>query len=140
MAKINFTQENESELRNLIAESVLNKHIYSGPMGQEYDVFDLVNGMAISSLRSLSQFVQNKISKLSVADEWMDNPNAPVIADLEVSKRLISLIIGWKLYNQQLAENAREKERLTKQLEDLIQSQKSPADIIAELKAKINEL
>jgi len=138
--KINFTLENQSELRQLIADSVLNKSIYSGPMGQEYNVFDLVNTMAISSLRALSQFIQNKISKLNVADEWIDNPNAELITNLETSKRLISLIIGYKLYQQELTENAREKERLTKQLNDLVESQKSPADLIAELKAKISEL
>lgn len=138
--KINFTKDNENELRSLISDSVLNKCIYTGPMGQEYDVFSLVNGMAISSLRSLSQFVQNKISKLSVADEWIDNPNADEIAKLETEKKLLSLIIGWKLYQQEITENAREKERLTKQLNELIESQKTPEDLIAELKAKISEL
>lgn len=135
-----FTKEDENELRSLISDSVLNKHIYIGPMGQEYDVFNLVNGMAISSLRNLLQFVQNKISKLSVADEWTDNPNADEIASLETEKRLIYLIIGWKLYQQKIIENAREKERLTKQLNELIESQKTPEDLIAELKAKISEL
>ena len=140
MKKINFTKENESELKGLIAESVLQKQIYSGPMGQEYNVFDLVNTMAVSSLRALSQFIQNKITKLSVADEWVDNPNAEALASLETSKRLISLVIGWKLHQQELAENAKERERLTKQLNDLVESQKTPADLIAELQAKISEL
>ena len=137
---INFTKENENELRSLIADSVLNKCIYSGPMGQEYDVFELVNGMAVSSLRALAQFVQNKITKLSVADEWTENPNAEEISKLEVEKRLISLTIGWKLYQQQLAENAKEKARLTKQLDELVQSQKTPQELISELQQKIKEL
>lgn len=138
--KINFTKENENEFRSLIADSVINKCIYSGPVGQEYDVFDLVNGMGVSSLRNLSQFVQNKISKLSVADEWIDNPNADIIAELETEKKLISLAIGWKLYQQELNENAREKERLTKQLNELVESQKTPEDLINELKQKISQL
>ena len=137
---INFTKENENELRSLIADSVLNKCIYSGPMGQEYDVFELVNGMAVSSLRALAQFVQNKITKLSVADEWTENPNAEEISKLEAEKKLISLTIGWKLYQQQLAENAKEKARLTKQLDELVQSQKTPQELISELQQKIKEL
>ena len=140
MKKINFTEENERELRSLIADSVLNKCVYLGPMGQEYNVFDFVNGMAVSSLRSISQFVQNKISKLSVADEWIENPNVEKIAELETERLLLSLIIGWKLYQQQLEENAKEKERLTKQLNDLIEAQKNPEDLIAELRKKIEEL
>ena len=140
MRKINFTKENEAELRSLIADSVIEKCIYSGPIGQEYDVFDLVNGMSIASLRSLSQFVQNKISKLSVEDEWVSNPNAETLQKLDTEKKLISLVIGWKLYQQELSENAKEKERLTKQLNELIESQKSPADLITELKQKISEL
>lgn len=137
---INFTKENENELRSLIADSILGKCIYSGPMGQEYDVFELVNGMAVSSLRSLAQFVQNKITKLSVADEWTENPNAEEISKLEAEKKLISLTIGWKLYQQQLAENAKEKARLTKQLDELVQSQKTPQELISELQQKIKEL
>jgi len=138
--KINFTKENESDLRNLIANSVLNKVFYIGPMGQEYDVNNLVNTLSVSSLRSLSQFIQNKITKLSVTDEWVENPNEVEIESLNTAKRLISLIIGWKLYQQEKADNEREKLRLTKQLNELLESQKTPEDIIAELKQKISEL
>lgn len=138
--KINFTKENELELRSLIADSVLNKNVYYGPLGQTYNVFDLVDALTIGSLRALSQFAQNKINKLSVTDEWIENPNTNDITELETEKKLISLIIGWKLYQQELDENNREKERLTKQLNELIESQKTPDDLIAELKAKISEL
>lgn len=140
MKKINFTTENETKLRSLIADSVINKDIYVGPMGQEYDVWDLVNGMTISSLRVLSESIQNKISKLSVEDEWVENPNTEKLAWLEKSKQLISLIIGWKLYQAEKAEIEKERVRLTKQLNDLIESQKTPEDLIAELRKKISDL
>lgn len=138
--KINFTSENETMLRNFIADSVLNGKLYYGPMGQEYTVYDLVNRLSINSLRSLSQGIQAKIGKLSVGDEWIENPNAEEIVSLELAKKLISLIIGWKLYQDELRENAKEKERLMKQLNDLQESQKSPAELIAELMQKINDL
>ena len=137
---INFTKENESELRALIADSTLNKIIYSGPMGQEYDVWDLVNTMAISSLRTLSQFIQNKISKLSVVDDWSENVNTEEVLALETCKRLIFLIIGWKLHQQEKADNEREVARLKKQLDELVQSQKTPTQLIAELEQKIKDL
>ena len=109
-------------------------------MGQEYDVWDLVNTMAISSLRTLSQFIQNKISKLSVVDDWSENVNTEEVSALETCKRLIFLIIGWKLYQQEKADNEREVARLKKQLDELVQSQKTPTQLIAELEQKIKDL
>ena len=140
MKTIIFTEQNKSELEKLIANSVLNRVVYCGQFGQEYTVWDLVNTANVSSLRVLSEFIQNKISKLSTADEWVENPHAEEVEKLTIDKRLISLIIGWKLYNQQLKERTDERNRLEKQLSDLEQSQKTPEQLIDELKAKIAEL
>ena len=52
----------------------------------------------------------------------------------------ISLIIGYKLKQQEDADNAREKARLEKQLSELEEAQKTPGELIAELKAKIASL
>ena len=140
MAKINFTKNDEQMLRSFIADSVLKGTIYNGIMGQTYTAYDLVNRLSISSLRSLSNYIQTTIVKLSITDEWIENPNAEEIAQLELNKKFVSLVIGWKLYQQEVEENAKEKARLTKQLNDLVEAQKSPEDLIAELRKRIEEL
>ncbi len=138
--KINFTSENEKELKNLIADAVLNKSVFYGPIGQTYNVFELVDALSINSLKVLSNYIQSNILKLSIDDEWTENPNKEKIEELETSKRLISLIIGWKLYQVELEENLKEKVRLQKQLDDLMESQKTPEELISELKSKIEAL
>lgn len=138
--KINFTPENEKELKNLIADAVLNKSVFYGPIGQTYDVFELVDALSINSLKVLSNHIQSDISKLSIDDEWTENPNKEKIKELEVSKRLISLIIGWRLYQIELEEKVKEKVRLQKRLDDLMESQKTPEELISELKSKIEAL
>ena len=52
--KINFTSENEKELKNLIADAVLNRSVFYGPIGQTYNVFELVDALGINSLKVLS--------------------------------------------------------------------------------------
>lgn len=138
--KINFTKENETELRSLIADSVLRNDGYKGPMGQVYTVVDLVSNLTVNSLRTLLQSVRTKISKLSVEDEWVDNPNAEELDKLNTSSRLINLIIGWKLYQSELVDRQMEKEKLESKLDDLIKAQRTPEEIMSELRDRIAEL
>ena len=138
--KINFTKDHLANLKANIADLVLGGTIINGPMGQSYDVFNLVNTLSISSLRSLSAFLGKKKANLSVNDEWLENPNAEEVQELEFLMDTISLIIGYKLKQQEDADNAREKARLEKQLSELEEAQKTPSELIAELKVKIASL
>lgn len=138
--KINFTTEHLNKLKANIAELVLNGTVITGPMGQTYDIFNLANTLSISSLRSLSAFLSKKKASLSVDDEWLANPHQAEVEELSFLIETISLIIGYKLKEQEISENERERERLEKQLNELKQSQKSPAELIAELEAKITAL
>lgn len=137
MAKINFTKEHLANLKDNIAKLVLNGTIVNGPMGQSYDVFNLANTLSISSLRALSAFLSKKKASLSVGDEWLENPHQKEVEELTFLIDTISLIIGYKLKQQEDNDNAREKARLEKQLNDLEESQKTPSELIAELRAKI---
>ena len=53
MGKINFTKEHLANLKANIAELVLNGTIINGPMGQSYDIFNIVNTLSIASNHSL---------------------------------------------------------------------------------------
>lgn len=134
---INFTKEHLANLKANIAELVLAGTVINGPMGQSYDVFNLVNTLSISSLRSLSGFLGKKKASLSTDDEWVENPHQEEVKELQFLIDTISLVIGYKLKAQEEADNAREKARLEKQLNELKESQKTPGQLIAELEAKI---
>ena len=136
MNKINFTKEHLATLRSNIADLIIDGAIINGPMGQSYDGFSLMNTLSIKSLASLSAYIGKKKADLSVEDVWIENPNAEEVKRLQFIKETISLIIGYKRKQQELADNAREKARLEKQITELEESQKTPAELLAELKAK----
>lgn len=140
MTKINFTSSHLDELKRLIADYVLNNKIIIGSLGQQYNVNDLINTLSIGSLRAISTILNKKKATLSSSDEWIENLNADKIIELEEQLQLVSLIIGYKLKQEEIAANSKERERLEKQLKDLEDSQKTPADLIAELRQKISEL
>lgn len=136
MAIINFTKEHLSKLKEHIATLVLDGTIINGPMGQSYDVFALVNAMSIKSLQTLFNHLGTRKANLSVSDEWVENPNAEEIAKIEFVMETVSLIIGFKRKEQENKDNARELARLEKQIAELEESQKTPQQLLAELKAK----
>lgn len=136
MNKINFTKEHLATLRSNIADLIIDGVIINGPMGQSYDGFSLMNTLSIKSLVSLSAYIGKKKADLSVEDEWIENPNTEEVKRLQFIMETISLIIGYKRKQQELADNAREKARLEKQIAELEESQKTPAELLAELKAK----
>lgn len=136
MATINFTKEHLAKLKENIATMVLDRTIVNGPMGQSYDACSLVNEMTITSLQSLSTQLVAKKAKLSISDEWVENPNVEEIAKIDFILETISLVIGFKRKEQECKDNARERARLEKQILDLEEAQKTPQELLAELKAK----
>ena len=136
MATINFTKEHLAKLKENIATLVLDGTIINGPMGQSYDAFALVNAMSIKSLQTLSGFLGTKKANLSTTDEWVENPNAEEIAKIDFIMETVSLIIGFKRKEMERKDNARELARIEKQIAELEESQKTPQQMLAELKAK----
>jgi len=136
MATINFTKEHLAKLKENIATIVLDGTIVNGPMGQSYDAFSLVNATSIKSLQTLSGFLGTRKANLSASDEWVENPNAEEIAKIDFLLETISLIIGFKRKEQERKDNARELARVEKQIAELEEAQKTPQELIAELKAK----
>lgn len=136
MVTINFTKEHLAKLKENIATLVLDGTIINGPMGQSYDAFALVNAMSIKSLQTLSGFLGTKKANLSASDEWVENPNAEEIAKIDFLMETVSLIIGFKRKEMERKDNARELARIEKQIAELEESQKTPQQMLAELKAK----
>ncbi len=137
---INFTKEHLSKLKDNIAALVLDGTIINGPMGQTYDAFSLANTLSIKSLQALSAHLNAVKAKLSVADEWVENPNQDKINELDFILETVSLIIGFKRKEQERKDNARERERIEKQIAELENAQKSPQQLLDELKAKAASL
>lgn len=136
MGKINFTKEHKTVLISAIANSVLNNEVFIGNLGTAYTVNDLINNTTINTLRQLRAGIAKKIASLQI-DDWGDNPNQDKIDVLKKQDELINLIIGYRLHEIELAEVAKEKKNLEEQIAVLKDSEKSPAQKIAELEEKL---
>lgn len=137
--KINFTKEHMQRLLDLADAALFDRSTVTTKLGQVLNIYELLHTTSINQLNEIKLSLAKKIEKQESADEWVDPDNAKLQA-LKETKELVNLIIGWKRYNLELAENARKKEELTKKVAELKESQKTPEDRIKELEAQLKEL
>ena len=137
--KINFTKEHMVRLYDLANEALFDKTVVTTKLGQVLNIFELLHTTSINQLNEIKNGLSKKIEKLEEADEWV-SPDNDKLQAMKDTKELVNLIIGWKRYNLELAENARKKEELQDKLNELKESQKTPDERIKELEAQLKEL
>lgn len=139
MGKINFTAENMTQLREKIADAIIDNIVIKGPLGQEYTVNELMQ-LSTNSLKALSTHIEKVLSQLAVEDEWVENPNEALIKNLTFKQSLVSLIRGYKLYLNEMETRERERERIIDQIKKIEESQKTPSDVLKELQDRLAAL
>ena len=137
--KINFTKDHMSRLLDLADEALFDKTTVYTKLGQPLNIYELLHTTSINQLNEIKSNLTKKIEKIEEQDEWV-TPDGDKLQSMKDTKELVNLIIGWKRYNLELAENARKKEELTKKLTELKESTKTPEDRIKELEAQLKEL
>ena len=139
--KINFTKDHMQRLLELANDALFNRTHVTTKLGQVLNIYELLHTTSINQLNEIKLFLAKKIEKAEEADEWIDKDNAKLQALKEV-KELVNLIIGWKRYNLELAENERRIAEIDKQLNDIDEATKTPEDKKKELlaeKARLTE-
>lgn len=139
--KINFTKDHMQRLLELANDALFNRTSVTTKLGQVLNIYELLHTTSINQLNEIKLFLAKKIEKAEEADEWVDKDNAKLQALKEV-KELVNLIIGWKRYNLELAENESRIAEIDKQLNDIDEATKTPEDKKKELlaeKAKLTE-
>ena len=137
--KINFTKDHMIRLYDLANEALFDKTVVTTKLGQVLNIYELLHTTSINQLNEIKTGLSKKIEKIEDQDEWIA-PDGDKLQAMKDTKELVNLIIGWKRYNLELAENARKKEELTAKLTELKESQKTPEDRIKELEAQLKEL
>lgn len=137
--KINFTKDHMSRLLDLADEALFDKTTVYTKLGQPLNIYELLHTTSINQLNEIKSNLTKKIEKIEEQDEWV-TPDGDKLQAMKDTKELVNLIIGWKRYNLELAENARKKEELSKKLTELKESTKTPEDRIKELEAQLKEL
>lgn len=136
--KINFKKEHFDKLKELAVKALFNNDTVVGRLGNPIDIVELIHGTAINSLNQIRLSLAKKIEGLEGKDEWAaDDTNQVSLEKAKEQKDLVNLIIGYKRYKQEVADNKANKKALQEQLSALKESQKTPEDKIKELEAQL---
>jgi hypothetical protein len=138
---IHFTKEHYESLQQLAADMLFANEVINYGIGQPKNIIELLHATSIETLNRIKQTLSKKIEEQENKDEWVD-PDSTKLAKLRRKKELINLIIGWKRYNFELAENERRIAEIDKQLNDIDEATKTPEDKKKELlaeRAKLTE-
>lgn len=136
--KINFKKEHFDKLKELAVKALFNNDTVVGRLGNPIDIVELIHGTTINSLNQIRLSLAKKIEGLEGKDEWAaDDTNQVSLEKAKEQKDLVNLIIGYKRYKQEVADNKANKKALQEQLSALKESQKTPEDKIKELEAQL---
>ena len=141
MGKVNFTTENKSRLEELATKFLFGNLPIQGPMGTSMRVGDLLHNTSISSLVSMNSHLKKQIASMSDLDEWScTDADTWKLERLKESQELVSLVIGYKKWLAEQEEISEKKAALAAQIDSLKESQKTPAERIAELESQLANL
>jgi methionine aminopeptidase len=141
MAKINFTKDHFAKLQHLALGMLFTNEVIVSRIGTPLNIVELIHTTTIGTLNEIRLSLGKAIEKLENQDEWTSTEDTQTkLESLKLKKELVNLIIGYKRFNLENEANARKKAELEAKLKELEESQKSPADKIAELKAEIAQL
>lgn len=140
MNQINFTKEHESRLKDLLWEMVTKDVIFVGSV-TPYTAYEIFNALSLNSLETLYNRLDKELQKFDKVSRWLSNNEDSVLKEsTQMKKEFVDLVIGYKMYQQQLSEKQEKIEKLQSEIEKLKESQKSPEDLIKEKEASLKEL
>jgi chromosome segregation ATPase len=134
--KINFTKQNYQDLVNLVAQAAMNHVVINTKMGQPLDIVALLHTTSINTLNDIKASLVKKIRNIEDRDEWVE-ADPDELAAIKAQKELVNLVVGWKRWTMEINANKQKKAELTKKLDALKESTKTPEDRIKEMEAEI---
>ena len=141
MGKVNFTTENKSRLEELATKFLFGNLPIQGPIGTSMRVEDLLHNTSVNSLVSMNAHLKKQIASMSDLDEWScTDADTWKLERLKETQELVSLVIGYKKWLAEQEEISEKKAALSAQIDSLKESQKTPAERIAELEKQLADL
>ena len=141
MGKVNFTTENKSRLEELATKFLFGNLPIQGPIGTSMRVEDLLHNTSVNSLVSMNAHLKKQIASMSDLDEWScTDADTWKLERLKETQELVSLVIGYKKWLAEQEEISEKKAALAAQIDSLKESQKTPAERIAELESQLANL
>ena len=141
MAKVNFKKEHFDKMKSLALTFLLDNKVVYNKFNQPINIVELLHCTTINSLNTIRLSLTKQIEALESQDEWASSSVSQVKLDsIKEAKELVNLIIGYKRHLVEVEEIAEKREFLSRELESLKESQKTPEDKIKELEAELSSL
>ena len=137
--RINFTPEHLTRLKELSIDFLFNNKVIHIRLGNPMNIHELLHLTTINSLNNIRQECKSLIRRIEDKDEWIVCDSI-ALKEAKESEELVNLIIGYKRYQNEQNSILRKKAALQEQLNELKESQKTPAERIAEIEAQIAQL
>ena len=137
MAKINFTEAHFQKLCKLALNMLMSNDVVFTKLGVALNISELIHTTTINTLNDIRLHISKTIEKLESKDEWVSESTDQVkLNTLKNHKELVNLIIGYKRFLFEQDEIKEQKEKLTKELDALKESQKELEDKLSSLDTK----
>jgi len=140
MAKINFTPEHSTRLKELAVKALFDGETFK-PTGigvNEQTIYDLIHNVSLDTLTKYHASLKKQASEIENMDEWnLTDYQQRKAASLKKTQELVNLIIG---YRRSEIEKAAEKKALQEKLnlyKQLKEEAKTPEERMKELEAEI---
>lgn len=141
MAKVNFKKEHFDKMKSLALTFLLDNKVVYNKFNQPINIVELLHCTTINSLNTIRLSLTKQIEALESQDEWASSSVSQAKLDsIKEAKELVNLIIGYKRHLVEVEEIAEKREFLSRELESLKESQKTPEDKIKELEAELSSL
>lgn len=137
--RINFTPEHLTRLRELSIDFLFNNKVIHSRLGNPMNIHELLHLTTINSLNNIRQECKSLVRRIEDKDEWIVCDSI-ALKEAKESEELVNLIIGYKRYQNEQNSILKKKAALQEQLNELKESQKTPAERIAEIEAQIAQL
>lgn len=139
--KINFTQEHFQRMQSLLMQMLLNNEVISNKLGQPLNVVELLHTTSIQGLNSIRLSLAKQIENLENADEWVaSSVSQNKLNSLKTAKETVNLIIGYKRFQLEVAENMAKRDELKAKIAQMKEEAKTPEDRLKEAEAELAAL
>ena len=135
---INFTKEHEQKLNDFIIKMWKEDIVIYNKMNIPMNICELKT-LSPNSLNELKLIYDKKISNLESKDEWI-SPENDKLDLFKFIREGLNLLVGFKRKAIELNEIAQKREKLIAERNKLLESKKTPDDLIKELEAQLKEL
>lgn len=133
MTNINFTKTEQARLNELAGEALFKGTKFKGNLGTEQSIHDLIHNCTIGGLDSILVVLNKQVEGIRQKSRWtMTDYQKQKASNLEKAAELVDLLIGYKYWQEQLADTRTKLSAAKATIAKLEEDKKTPEDRLKE--------